>query len=202
MIKSDRLQNAIIVKEMNGKIFVSCVQSIALEGVPEGQADKQEDAEIIAKKKLKESISRSKRNVLEIAYCNNWDWFGTFTFDKQKTKDRYNVQQTMKEFRLWLNNFKKRYAPELKYLLVPELHKDGAVHVHGLLSGIPDAYLKSYTEYSTQEIIDNDWTTLAMQGYYNLIPYYTKFGRNSFGEIKSNEATAFYVSKYDCRNNV
>ena len=39
----------------------------------------------------------------------------------------------MKKAHKWINNCKNRKARELLYLLVPEQHKDGAWHIHGLL---------------------------------------------------------------------
>ena len=134
MLNGDRLQNAIVAKIMNGKVFVSCIQSIGLYGVPQGEKQTHDQ-------KLKASLSRSKSAVLELAYCNAWDMFVTITFDKTKVINRHNVQETMRSMRTWLNNYKKRYAKSLKYLLIPELHKDGAVHVHGLISGVPNFLL-------------------------------------------------------------
>ena len=189
MLNGDRLQNAIIAKEMNGKIFVSCIQSIGLYGVPQGEKQTHEE-------KLKASLSRSKTNVLELAYCNNWDMFVTITFDKEKVNNRYNVQETLHNMRVWFNNYKKRKCPDLKYLLIPELHKDGAVHVHGLVSGIDMADFKLFSSYSEEEIIRNDWKRLADNGYYNWLSVEKKFGRNSSGIIKSNEAVSYYVTKY------
>ena len=33
------------------------------------------------KEKLASSLSRTRRRVYELATCNDWDWFGTFTVD-------------------------------------------------------------------------------------------------------------------------
>lgn len=189
MLNGDRLQNAITAKKMNGKIFVTCVQSVALYGVPDGEKQTHDH-------KLKASLCRSRNKVLELAYCNSWEWFITITFDKQKVTDRYNVQQTMQALRKWLNNYKSRKAPELKYLLIPELHKDGAVHVHGLINGLPKELLKSYRDYDQQQIIANDWKKLKEAGYYNWLDLEKKFGRNSMGEIKSHEGVSYYMTKY------
>lgn len=189
MLNGDRLQNAIVAKEMNGKIFVSCIQSIGLFGVPQGEKQSHEE-------KLKASLSRSKSKVLELAYCNTWDMFVTITFSKEKVKNRYNIQETLTNLRTWLNNHKKRHCNELKYLLIPELHKDGAVHVHGLIAGINQDEFKKFSDYSPDEIIKNDWQKLAEDGYYNWLPLEKKFGRNSCGPIKSNEAVSYYVTKY------
>ena len=84
---------------------------------------------------LYNSLHRTKTNIIDIAKSNNWEWFITITFDKQKV-DRYNYEAVAKKFKKLLNNIKQRKSPDLKYLLVAELHKDGAIHFHGLLSQI------------------------------------------------------------------
>lgn len=53
----------------------------------------------------------------------------TFTLDKDKV-DRYDPKDVKKSVCNWLYNQSKR--KNLSYLVVPELHQDGAIHFHGL----------------------------------------------------------------------
>ena len=78
------------------------------------------------------SVNRSKNAVYSYARCEIWEWFVTFTINA-KNKDRYDYDECSKAVRQWLNNQRKRYAPDLKYLVVPEKHEDGAWHFHGVL---------------------------------------------------------------------
>ena len=82
-----------------------------------------------------DSILRSRRRarsaVRDLAYSNDFDMFVTFTLDERKI-DRYDVVEITKMLNSWLDNRVRRNG--LKYVLVPELHKDGAVHFHGLIS--------------------------------------------------------------------
>lgn len=78
------------------------------------------------------SANRSKQAVYTYARCEFWEWFVTFTVADFR-KDRYDFSACSKAVRVWLNNQKERYAPNLKYLCVPEQHKDGAWHFHALL---------------------------------------------------------------------
>ena len=75
------------------------------------------------------SFNRTKKKVYEYARCEYWDWFVTLTLDKANV-DRYDYALCSKKVRTWLNNVKKRFADGLKYLVVPEQHKDGAWHFH------------------------------------------------------------------------
>ena len=82
------------------------------------------------------SINRSKRNLYHIARSNKWDYFITLTFNRNDT-DASNYDEVSKKVTNWLKNMKCRFAPDLMYLVVPELHKDGInYHFHGLLSNI------------------------------------------------------------------
>lgn len=82
-----------------------------------------------------EDLDRSRRRaaakVREIALCTDFDYFVTLTLDPQKI-DRYSIDDAVSRMRSWLDNRVRRHG--LKYILVPELHRDGAVHFHGFFS--------------------------------------------------------------------
>ena len=80
------------------------------------------------------SIKRTKKKVYDYAKSNEWEWFVTFTFSPDKV-NRYDYDECTKYLSKWFNNL-KRSSPALSYLVVPEQHKDGAYHFHGLFSGI------------------------------------------------------------------
>ena len=61
---------------------------------------------------------------------------------------------------------------------MPEFHKDGAIHFHGLL------YIDE------KELIEND------NGYLTWLRYQNRFGYISLSKILNKEKTANYISKY------
>ena len=71
------------------------------------------------------SKSRTINQIYEIARANIWDYFLTLTFDRRKF-DSSDYDLLCDKVSNWLHNLKKRYAPDLKYLIVPELHSDMA----------------------------------------------------------------------------
>lgn len=79
------------------------------------------------------SIRRTKNSVFDYALNNTWDYFVTLTFDN--SFDRYNFHYLNKYTRHFFNNFKTNYCRDMKYLGLPEFHKDGAIHFHFLVSG-------------------------------------------------------------------
>lgn len=76
---------------------------------------------------------RAYKKVFDYAICNEqaFDLFITLTLDKERI-DRYDMEKIYPKLRIWLDNRVRRKG--LKYILVPELHKDGAVHFHGLIN--------------------------------------------------------------------
>lgn len=82
---------------------------------------------------MQKSLNRTISKIYDYSNSNQWEWFCTFTFDNEKI-NRYDYDCVAKYMSTWLNNVKKRYCPTMKYILVPELHKDGAYHFHGLFS--------------------------------------------------------------------
>lgn len=82
------------------------------------------------------SRNRSKACIYDIARSNIWEWFLTFTFSPEFS-NRYDFCECSKKLTAWLNNVRKRGNPDMIYLVVPEQHKDGAWHFHGLFSNVP-----------------------------------------------------------------
>lgn len=76
---------------------------------------------------------RSKSTLKDIVECNNFDWFITFTF----AKNRANVSACKSRLHGWLNSRRRKYGTEsFDYVFVPEFHKDGKnIHFHGLIAG-------------------------------------------------------------------
>lgn len=82
------------------------------------------------------SLSRTKRKIYEYSQSIPWEYFITLTFDPQKV-DRSNYQLCCKRVCRWLWYIRQHHSPDLRYLIVPELCKDGAsFHFHGLIANV------------------------------------------------------------------
>ena len=79
------------------------------------------------------SLRRSRVSIKDIIYSNKFEYFCTFTFDPKK-HDRYNISYCKLVMLKWFRNQKDHHSPHLKYICIPELHKDGAVHFHALIA--------------------------------------------------------------------
>lgn len=131
---------------------------------------------------LRSSGNRSKACVYDIARSNKWDWFVTFTFDGQKV-ERYDYDACVKALSKWLNNGRYRKAPEMKYIVVPEQHKDGAWHFHGLLADCDGLTFRD------SGIIDESGRRV-----YNLLDY--KLGFSTATRVQASQKAANYICKY------
>lgn len=78
---------------------------------------------------LEVSRARARRAVQDIALCNPFTHFFTWTLDKEKV-DRYDDDQVKTKLTNTLRHLVQRKG--FSYVCVPERHKDGALHFHGL----------------------------------------------------------------------
>lgn len=123
---------------------------------------------------------RAKKQVFELCACNDFDLFFTLTLNKELI-DRYDYKAAVRKFGQWADNHVRRAG--LKYVAVPELHKDGAIHFHGLCNSAGAGRLVDSGKKSRGQTVYNlpSWRL----GYTTAIPLYGERG-----------AAAHYVAKY------
>ena len=78
------------------------------------------------------SMRRARAKLRRLALSNSFDYFVTLTLDAKEV-DRYDAKAIMQRVNRWLDNMVRRHS--LRYILVPEQHKDGAWHFHGFFAG-------------------------------------------------------------------
>lgn len=86
-----------------------------------------------SEKAIEESLRRTRTTIFDYALSNKFTHFVTFTFNPQKV-DRYSVEETSNIMKYWLNR-QKKHSPDFGYVIVPEFHKDKAIHFHALIKG-------------------------------------------------------------------
>lgn len=128
--------------------------------------------------KLENNIIRAKNKIKEYALCNTWTYFCTLTLSSENG-DRYDLKSFQSKLSKWINNYNYRYQCNIKYVLVPEYHDDGAIHFHGLLEDIPIEHL-----------------SINKYGYLDWEKYKSTFGFISISVIRDNVLVANYITKY------
>lgn len=147
-----------------------------------------------AAEKISNSLSRSRSTVWALAYCNPWEYFCTFTIDGSK-HNRYDLRSIYASFAKWINNFNSRSGCTIRYLIIPEPHKDGAWHFHGLLSGLPESHL---TPFSLENNIPLRLKSMIIEDrqIFNWLAYSQRFGFVTLEPIIDLERCASYLTKY------
>lgn len=80
---------------------------------------------------IQRSVRRARKAVVDLARSNEWAYFVTLTLSPDRV-DRYDFSAIWRHLRHWLDNCVRRKG--LAYILVPEHHKDGAIHFHGFFN--------------------------------------------------------------------
>lgn len=177
--------------------------------------------------KLTQRLERSRRraldNFLGYAYSNEWKYFVTITFDKDKV-DRNNPVVVKRCYKYFKERVQYRF-PEVTMLFVPEAHHaDGALHFHGLVGRCD---LSAYTEIAINqqeyrqeykngkkvfmlddngEKIKNKYFNTPMRTrygdqIYNIDNKLFKYGYSTLVELHGNiDKVSSYLSKYMMKN--
>lgn len=131
-------------------------------------------------------MTRALNKIYDISRSNRWEWFVTLTFNKDVV-DRYDYSAVTKKLSKWLNNLKSRCAGDMKYIIVPERHKDGAFHFHGL-----------FAECGGLQIIYSGHNDKKGNPIYNFDNY--KLGFSTATKVQTNEAVTKYITKYTTKD--
>ena len=85
------------------------------------------------KENVLRAVRRAKAKMRDYCYSTEFKWFVTLTLDPEKI-NRYDVPVIVRKMSQWCSDQVKRRG--LTYVLVPELHEDGAVHFHGFFNDV------------------------------------------------------------------
>lgn len=127
------------------------------------------------------SRSRTINKIYDIARSNTWDWFFTLTFNPDKV-DSLNYTVVVKKLSDWLKNMRKK-CPDMKYIVVPEQHKSGRWHFHGLFADVNE-----------MDFIDSGRVSESGKVVYNVGNY--KLGWSTATKIEDNHRASSYMCKY------
>lgn len=176
------------------RIKVVNVNMLRTEGIEDGEGHGTKGT-AGNEEKLMQSISRAKRTIFELAFCNPWDWFFTATLDPRKY-DRTDLKKFHGDLTQWFRDYNKKHGISIKFLLIPELHSDGeSWHMHGLIYGLPQDHLRQFVQ---GDVMGRGIALKVLKGdkVYNWDAYASKFGFCDLEPIRSAEAVSKYITKY------
>nr|CRY94451.1 hypothetical protein [uncultured prokaryote] len=142
-------------------------------------AAQEDDAGTQDRESVERSMRRARAQVRDLALANPFRWFVTLTLDQTRV-DRYDMAAITRRLNTWLDNQVRRRG--LAYVLVPERHKDGAIHFHGFFNDAVQAVDSGHRDKGGHPIYNLPGWTL---GYTTAIELYGDY-----------HAAVGYVCKY------
>ncbi len=155
------------------------------------------------KEERTDNMKRAVDKVYDLAFQNEWSYFMTITIDPEQF-DRQDVKEVYKKLSAWLRNQVSRKG--LKYLLIPEQHKNGGIHAHALINDCfklehSGRYLYSGKAYKSETLQKKGIDINLLKPVYNVPEW--KYGFSAAIPVDGNPARlACYITKYitkDCK---
>lgn len=156
-------KNALIVKIDDDSIDVSISE----------KTEKTDDEKELEKIR---NLWKIRTKIKDYVLSNEFNYFWTLTFDS----DRYNYAVAFEKMGRWLERMRKKHG-KFDYIMIPELHKDGAIHFHGVTGGLNAVIRDSGVKHKGVKVYNcSDWD----------------HGYTTLTKIRSREKTASYITKY------
>lgn len=130
------------------------------------------------------NLWKVKTKIKDYCLSNDFTHFWNLTFDRKVIGDRYDDGRCFKALSDWLRNCRlksKRRGLKFGYIFIPERHKDGALHFHGLTFGYSDTLVNSGVKRQGKTVFNcPSWN----------------YGFSDVTLIRDKKKTSNYVTKY------
>lgn len=173
----------------NGKIEIAAYHSPRLRHVGSGKKPSGREAgtsDEAQEERTRRQLFAIRRRIKGYALSNIFLWFVTLTFNPEKV-DSSDYETAKATLLKWCRRMRDRYG-QFDYLMIPELHKSGAVHFHGLLGDIPACFVEAANPKTGEPIIRHS------RQVYNLTDW--EYGFSDCEGIENPERAASYITKY------
>lgn len=165
-------KNAIFVENESNSITLS------------NTAKKEKSASEKELEKMRE-IWKIKTKIKDYVLCNDFNTFWTLTFNS----DRYDYDAAFEKLSKWIRKMRDKYG-KFRYIVIPEIHKDGAIHFHAVFGGFKGPLIDSGVKHRNVTVFNcADW----------------EYGFTTITRMRNKEKCASYVTKYftkDMQNSI
>jgi len=155
-----------------------------IDGIQYNKQTGEQRTEESIKRSLNTSLKRTKQKIYDYALANNWEdgFFFTLTFNPDYV-DSFNYDECLKRVCQFLKNVKSQ-NPNFKYIFVPEYHKSGRIHFHGLGTNCENLILIDSGKVKNGKKI------------YNINSRSYKYGFSTVSKIEDTNKVSSYITKY------
>lgn len=147
--------------------------------------------------KLCNNVARARTKLFDYAMSNKFEYFVTITVNPEH--DRQDLEWLRKVTNQIIRDLRRKYHTEFKYILIPEQHKDGSWHMHGLFDssfGV-DFYINDYGYMSWASYDKIGFSSISkIHDYVACIKYITKYVKKDFEKREKGKHLYF------CSNNL
>lgn len=138
--------------------------------------------------RTKSQSYKIKRKIRGYMLTNDWKYFVTLTIDPKKINS-FDYDVAKKRLLTWCSS-QRRKKGAFNYLFIPEMHKSGAIHFHGVIGGNDGIEFTQATNSRTGKPMVRNGRDV-----YNLKSW-SKIGFSDCEKIENLEATSTYITKY------
>ena len=122
------------------------------------------------------NLSKVKTKIRDYCLSNNFTFFWTITFED----NRYDYADAFDRMSRWLEKMRKKHG-KFDYIMIPETHKDGAIHFHGVTGGFDGQIVDSGVKHKGAKVFNcPEW----------------EYGFTTLTAIRSRKKCASYITKY------
>lgn len=122
------------------------------------------------------AIWKIKTKIKDYVLCNDFDTFWTMTFKNH----RYDYEHAFEVLSKWLRKMRDKHG-KFRYIVIPEIHKDGAIHFHGVFGGFKGLLVDSGVKHRNVTVFNcPEW----------------EYGFTTITRMRNKEKCASYVTKY------
>lgn len=146
--------------------------------------------EIVGTSDIQRGAVRSRSRFRSRVLAHSWDWFGTLTLDSKKLPSGLGRRSpdVVPYVYEWLHRW-RALAPDMRYAIVPELHKNGAFHFHILMAGLPAGVVVPALR-GREQIYQRG------RAVFDFLPASRALGFTSFTRVRDTLAVSRYMAKY------
>lgn len=144
------------------------------------------DSEEAKNQRVLEQAYRIKRKIKYYCQANDFDLFWTLTLNDNKVNAK-NYVYSRQRLQAWLKYQRERYG-KFAYLFIPELHKSGRIHFHGVTAGLSPPLVEARYPKNKRLIKKKGIQIYNAENWQN--------GFSAVSKIQHKEKSANYITKY------